>query len=99
MSKAQFWTLNIVGGACGLLLLLNLILTQLNEESNRTLVNTQNQLARAQQLKQTMQNLAVRIAQAGQTEPALQALLTRQDLKVTLNEPKESNKKPTKAKP
>jgi len=95
MTKEQFWTLNVAGGVCSLLLLLNLILSQLNEETNRQLILTQNQIARAQQMQQTIQNLAVRIAQAGQTDPALSAILTRQDLKVRLNEAEE----PTKPKP
>lgn len=95
MSKEQFWTLNITGGVCAVLILINLILGRLNEQSNQTLILTQNQLTRAQQMQTTIQNLAVRIAQAGRTDPALNAVLTRQDLKVTLNDANE----PTKPKP
>jgi hypothetical protein len=95
MTKEQFWTLNVVGGICALLLLINIILGRLNEQSNQTLVATQQQLNRAQQMQTTIQNLAVRIAQAGKTDPALRAVLARQDLKVTLNNPEE----PTKRKP
>ena len=95
MSKEQFWTLNVVGGVCALLLLINLVLGRLNEQSNQVLVLTQQQLNRAEQMQKTIQNLAVRIAQAGQTDPALRAVLVRQDLKVTLNTPDE----PTKPKP
>lgn len=92
MSKQQFWVLNIVGGACALLLLLNLIVGRLNEQINRDLLTNQELLNRAQQLQTTIQNLAVRIAQAGRTDSALNALLVRQDLKVTLNEANESTK-------
>jgi hypothetical protein len=89
MSKEQFWTLNVVGGVCALLLLINLVLGRLNDQSNRELVDNQNQLNRAQQMQTTIQNLAVRVAQAGQTNAALAAVLKRQDLKVTLNNPDE----------
>jgi len=88
MNKEQFWTLNIVGGSCALLLLSNLILGHFNQR-------LQNQLNRAQQIQLTMQNLAARIAQAGRTEPALRALLVRQDLRVNLGEPE----KPSKPRP
>jgi hypothetical protein len=95
MSKEQFWTLNAVGGACALLLLANLILGQFNQRTNQELLLLQEQLNHAQQMQATMQNLAVRIAQAGRTDPALRALLARQDLKVTLASPE----KPAKPNP
>jgi hypothetical protein len=95
MSKQQFWTLNVVGGVCALLLLINLVLGRLNEQSNQSLVLTQQQLNRAQQMQTTIQNLAVRVAQVGQTNAALAAVLKRQDLKVTLNNPET----PTQPKP
>lgn len=87
MSKEQFWTLNAVAGVCAVLLLLNLILGQLNERTNRDLILNQNRINRAQQMQQTIQNLAVRIAHSGVTNPALNDVLGRHDLKVTLNAP------------
>jgi len=84
MNKAQYWTLNIVGGLCALLLLANLVLAQINERSGEALMGTQNQLNRAQQLQTTMQNLAVRIAEAGKADATLRNLLTRHELKVNL---------------
>lgn len=95
MNKEQFWTLNIVGGGCALLLLGNLILGRFNQQSNQELLLVQDQINRAQQLQVTMQNLATRIAQAGRTDPALRALLARQDLRVNLSEPD----KPSRPKP
>ena len=92
MSKEQFWALNVVGGVCALLLFINLVLGRLNEQSNQALGLTQQQLNRAQQMQTTIQNLAVRVAQSGQTNAALAAVLKRQDLKVSLNKPEESTK-------
>lgn len=86
MSKQQFWILNVVGGVCALLLLINLVLGRLNEQSAKTYGLKQNQLNRAQQMQQTIQSLAFRVAQAGRSEPVFQALLVRQDLRVTLND-------------
>lgn len=84
MSKTQYWTLNAVGGTCALLVLVNLVLGRMNENSGRALNEQRAQLARAQQIQTTAQNLIVRIAQAAQTEHALRELLVRQDLKVNL---------------
>jgi hypothetical protein len=86
MSKVQFWVLNTVAGVCALLLLLNLFLTRLNERTSQDLLLTQNQLARAQQIQTAMQNLAVRVAQAGRTDRALAQLLERHDVRVNLVE-------------
>ena len=44
-----------------------------------------NQFDQAQQLQNTAQNLVVRIAQAGQSDPALRDLLAKHDFKVNLN--------------
>jgi hypothetical protein len=86
MSKAKYWILNLVGGACALLWLASLVLGRINERNGQALTDKQTELNRAQQVQNTIQNLVVRIAQAGQTEPALRDLLTRQDLKVNLND-------------
>lgn len=86
MSRKQFWILNVTGGACALLVVANLVLAWLNENSGRALNETQAEITRAQQIQNTAQNLIVRIAQAARTEPALRELLLRQDLKVNPGE-------------
>lgn len=85
MTRWQYWTLNVVGGACALLILANVILSQLNERTSRTLAATQAQLGRLQQTQSAMQNLVVRVAQAAQSEPVLIELLNQHNLKVNLN--------------
>jgi hypothetical protein len=77
--------LNVVGGVCALLILCDVGLGLLNNRLNQSVLVTQNQLAQAQQIRNTAQNLVVRIAQAGQTDPALRDLLARHDFKVNLN--------------
>ena len=89
MSNTQYWTLNVAGGVCALLILVCVVLGGRNERSGRELAAAQSQLqpqiSRAQQTQTTMQNLAVRVAQAAQSDPALIELLNRQKLKVNLN--------------
>jgi hypothetical protein len=93
MTKAQFWLLNLAGGACAALIVGVLILNRSNDGIVRQLDATQARLTRAQSVQGTAQNLIVRIAQAARTEPALRELLTRHDLKVELPETS-SNAKP-----
>jgi len=85
VSRIQFVTLNVVGGACSLLIICDLILGQLNGGLNQSVSATRNQFGQAQQVQNTAQNLIVRIAQVGQSEPALRDLLARHDFKVNLN--------------
>jgi hypothetical protein len=85
MSKTQFGILNFVGGLCAVLILCNVVLGRLNNRLNQVLVQTQTQLNAAQQVQTTLQSLAMRIAQAAQTEPVLRDLLKRHDLRVSLN--------------
>jgi len=85
MNKTQFGILNAVGGLCALLILASFVLARLNSGLNRSLLQTQNQINAAQQMQTTLENLAVRIAQSAQTEPALRDLLKQLDLKVNLN--------------
>jgi hypothetical protein len=93
MSKAQYWSLNGVGGICALLVLANLVLTRMNESSAQALNTTQAQMNRVQQVQTTAQNLLVRLARAAQTEPALRDLMIRHDLKANLGS--DSPAKPT----
>ena len=84
MSKTQYRILNLVGGVCAVLVLVNLVFNRVNESSGQALNATQAQINRTQQVQTTAQNLVVRIAQAAPSEPALRDLMIRQDLKVNL---------------
>jgi hypothetical protein len=85
MSKTQFGILNVVGGLCAVLILCNVVLIRLNTRLNQSLLQTQSQINNAQQMQTTLQNLAVRVAQAAQTDPVLRDLLKRHSLTVNLN--------------
>jgi hypothetical protein len=94
MSKRQFWILNLVGGLCALVLLGNLVLALLNKRLNQSVLATQARFNQAQQLQTTAENLLVRIAQSGQNEPSLKALLVRHDFQVNLSEARQTSPKP-----
>ena len=85
MSRAQFWTLNFAGIVCALLIIGVISLGMLNSSLNQSVSAMQSQFNQAQQIQNTAQTLAVRIAQAGQREVVLRDLLIRHDFKVTLN--------------
>lgn len=77
--------LNLVGGACSLLIVCDLVLAQLNGRLNKSVAATRDQFTQAQQMQNTAQNLVVRVAQAGQTDPVLRELLVKHDFKVSIN--------------
>ncbi len=77
--------LNVVGGVCGLLIVCDIVLGLFNTHLNQSVSATQAQFNQAQQIQNTAQNLVVRVAQAGQNDAALRALLERHDFKVNLN--------------
>jgi len=81
----QFMALNVVGGLCGLLILCDLGLALANGRLNQSVAANQAQLGQAQQVQTTLQNLVLRVGQAGQTDPALRDLLAKHDFKVNLN--------------
>jgi hypothetical protein len=85
VNRIQLVVLNVVGVACGLLIVCDLVLGYFNGRLNQSVMVTRNQFGQAQQVQNTAQNLVLRIAQAGQTDPALQDLLVRHDFKVNLN--------------
>jgi hypothetical protein len=92
MSKLEFWTLNIVGGGCALLILGNVAMSASNQgrarqnvSLNKSVVERQGRFENARNLQTTARNLIVRIAQTGQSDGALSQLLTRHDFKVNLN--------------
>jgi hypothetical protein len=77
--------LNLVGGACALLIVCDLVLAQFNGRLSKSVMATRDQFTQAQQIQNTAQNLVLRVAQAGQTEPALRELLAKHDFRVNLN--------------
>ena len=85
VTRSEFIALNLVGGVCALLILCDVGLGLLNSRLNQGVAATQAQFGQAQQLQNTAQNLVVRVAQAGQTDPALRALLAKHEFKVNLN--------------
>jgi hypothetical protein len=84
MNKPQFVALNVVGGVCALLIAGNIALGTLNSRLNVKVMQTQGEFTRAQQMHTMAQNLVVRIAQAGRTEPVLRSLLERHDFNVAV---------------
>jgi hypothetical protein len=85
VSKAQFMALNVVGGLCGLLIVCDLVLGLLNGQLNQAVGANQNQFGQAQQVQATAQNLVLRMAQAGQTDPTLRDLLLKHDFHLKTN--------------
>jgi hypothetical protein len=85
MSRVQFMVLNLVGGVCGLLIICDLVLGYFDSRLNRSVAATRDQFAQAQQIQNTAQNLVIRVAQAGRTDPVLRELLVKHDFKVTIN--------------
>ena len=84
----------MVGGLCASLILAGLILVQFNRRLNQSVVATQNEINQAQQLQTTVRNLITRIAQAGQSEPALRELLAKHDFRVSFPPTAESKTNP-----
>jgi hypothetical protein len=79
MSKAKLSALNVVGGVCALLILGDLVLAYFNSRLNGQVAEMQAQFNQAQQVRNTAQNLGVRINQAAQTDAALRELLAKHD--------------------
>lgn len=80
MSKTQFWILNAAGAVCAALVLTAMVFGRQNDSVIRELETNQTKLNRAQQIQLTGRNLASRIAQAAESEPALRELAIRHDL-------------------
>ena len=85
MSRKQFIALNLAGAVCGLLIVADLVLALLNGRLDQSVAVTRNQFDQAQRIQQTAQNVVVRVAQSGQSDPVLRELLVRHDFNVNLN--------------
>ena len=77
MTKWQFWTLNLAGSLCALLIAVNLTLAQMNVRLNKSVGEMQGRFGQAQRLQNTAQSLVGRIAQASQQDASLRELLVR----------------------
>jgi hypothetical protein len=93
MSKMQFVVLNLVGGVCALLIAGDLLLGLLNGRLSQSAEATRDQFSQAQRAQEAAQNLVMRVARAGQSDPVLRDLLAKHDFKITPNT--KSQTKPT----
>jgi hypothetical protein len=85
--------LNLVGGVCGLLIVGDLVLGLLNGRLSQKAGDARDQFSQAQRVQETAQNLVLRVARAGQSDPVLRDLLAKHDFKVSMNT--NSQAKPT----
>ncbi|MFZ5806669.1 MAG: hypothetical protein ACOY3I_05645 [Verrucomicrobiota bacterium] len=88
MTKAQFWTLNIVGGILAVLLLLNVGLGISNRRLSLQIQKTQAELSGVSAFEKITQNLILRLASASREDKALQNLLSKHKLEVRFQEGK-----------
>jgi hypothetical protein len=93
MSRIQFMVLNVVGGVCALLIAGDLLLGLLNGRLSQSAEATRDQFSQAQRAQEAAQNLVMRVARAGQSDPVLRDLLAKHDFKITPNT--KSQTKPT----
>ena len=88
MNTNQFRVLSVAGWLCAVLILADVVFTQINLRLNQAVLQTQSQLQPkindAQQKYRTLENLAVRVAQNAQQEPSFRDLLIKLGLKVDL---------------
>jgi len=82
MTRAEFWTLNLVGGACALLIACDVVLAQANSYFNDTVVARQRQFNQADQMRTTTRNLVMRLSQSAQSDAALRELLDKHGVPV-----------------
>src|ERR1043166_51856 len=87
MTKWQFWTLNLAGSLCALLIAVNLTLAQMNVWLNKAVAEMQGRFGQAQRMQNTAQSLVGRIAQASQQDASLRDLLVRHNVTLPTGTP------------
>jgi len=85
MQKIILWSLS---GAVSLLLILNLLLGLGTRKTVSQIQMVQAQVANGGQLEMVLRNLSIRIAMAGEKDPAFKDLLKKHELNVKLEEGK-----------
>ena len=83
MQKTLLWSL---AGAVSLLLMVNLALGLNTRGSVSKIQNIQAQVANGPQLEMVLRNLSIRIAMAGEKDPAFKELLKKHELNVQLQD-------------
>jgi len=82
MQKIILWTLS---GAVSLLLIVNLLLGLSTRKTVNQIQMVQSQVANGSQLEMVLRNLSIRIAMAGEKDPAFKDILKKHELNVKLD--------------
>lgn len=85
MTKGQFVVLTITSVLLLLLFVSQIVLAEDNKKNNRALLQANTVIAASQRMEPELKQLALRIATAAEKEKDLNDLLTKYNLKVTLN--------------
>jgi hypothetical protein len=82
MQKIILWALS---GAVSLLLIANLLLGLSTRKTVSQIQMVQSQVANGSQLEMVLRNLSIRIAMAGEKDPAFREILKKHELNVKLD--------------
>jgi hypothetical protein len=82
MQKIILWALS---GAVSLLLIVNLLLGLSTRKTVSQIQMVQSQVANGSQLEMVLRNLSIRIAMAGEKDPAFREILKKHELNVKLD--------------
>ena len=88
MTKNDFWILNLVSGLLVLLLFGHYFLSRTNNQLGAQLNQERISVNNGRQLQPILENMARRIAGAGETNVGLKVLLTKYDIRITPDEAK-----------
>jgi hypothetical protein len=94
MTKNQFWLLNLVSAILIVLLFAHLFFSRANNSLGAQLNAQRAYVNNARQLQPVLENMAQRIATAGENDPKLKALLTKYDIRITLPPETTAEKQP-----
>ena len=86
MSKKEFQIVTAMTLVMGLLLAVQFFMAQSNQRLARELARSQEVINQARQYEPKLREIAVRVAQLSEKDPALRELLVKYELKVNLNQ-------------
>ncbi|MDX2227464.1 MAG: hypothetical protein SFY92_10300 [Verrucomicrobiae bacterium] len=87
MNRIQWLILNILSGVLALLILVSIIMVQLNQRSGQEIGKGQTSIQMARQSEVILRQLALRLAQGSDADPALRGLLQKYQLNVSIPGP------------